>query len=131
MTEREPLSAQPSLDLGAQQPGLEPRGEGDRVDGDHPVEAAEIERHGACEPVCDGLDAAHDARSAAERDDRHAGLSAGRQHRPDLLRRTRVQDEIGRARSVSGAQPDEVGIGASCRVSDPGLAVVADMLGAD
>ena len=54
--------------------GLDPRRPRHRVDLEHPVEAAEIDRDDAGEPVTDGaLDAADDRRAAAVGDRRDAG----------------------------------------------------------
>ena len=62
------------------------------------------------EAVAQRLDAADDARAAAERHDRDPLLDAQLEQRPHLGGGLGIDDRVGRRLGVPGAHPDEVGI---------------------
>ena len=107
---------------------LDPRGAGDLVDFEHPVERLEVDRDDALEaPVDDRLDAADDARPAAERDHGGAGAERPLEHRLDVGLVTRAGDDVRRVGEVAAERADDVAIRAPVAVQRPLVVVgVAD-----
>ena len=89
VAERHALLAEAPLQLRAEQPGVDARGERRAVHVHGRRQPAEVERHHPREALAHRLHAAHDARAAAERDHRHAVLRAQPQHGRDQPRRRR------------------------------------------
>ena len=98
-------------------PGLDPRGARDRVDLEHPVERAEVDRHRARVVVADPrLDPADDAGPAAVGDRRRAGVGAPGEHRLDLGLVARPGDQVGRMLDLAAKAADDVAVGLAERV---------------
>jgi hypothetical protein len=111
--------------------GPQRRGERLGVDGDEPGQAAQIERHHRGEPGPARGEPADDRGAAAVGHDRDAVLGAHPQHGQHLVVVGGQHDGVRCVGRVPGAQPDQVGRGAAAGVADPGLVVLAQVVGAD
>ena len=126
----QPVLGELLVERRAEHPGLDPRRPRDRVDLEHPVERAEVDRHRARVVVADPrLDPADDAGAAAVGDRRGAGVGAPREHRLDLGLVARAGDEVGRVLEPAAKAADDVAVGLAERVRDALAAVVGDDLG--
>ena len=97
------------LEHRAEGAGLDARGPRDRIDLEHPVEAAEVDRDDAGEPVADGaLDAADDRRAAAVGD----RGDAGDEHQSS---RATTSASVGGKATTSGGRGARRGRRARCR----------------
>ena len=129
--EPQAVGAQRVVELGEPPPGLHARRARVRVDVEHRVQAAEVERHRRVPAPAHRRDAADDARAAPERDHRRALLRACVQHGLDLLVGGRRDDHVRRVLGRSRAQRQQVEVGLAGRAQHAGLRVVAHVLGAD
>ena len=91
--------------------------------------ARQVERDHGLEALAQRLDAADDARPAAERHDGHAPPGAGLEDRAHLLRGARRDHGVGCVETVAGAQPHEVRVAAARGVRHPCRVVLAEPAG--
>jgi hypothetical protein len=127
----EPPRAQQLLGGGCEGPRPEGRGERRGVDGDQPVQPAQVERHDPGEAGAARGEAADDRGAATEGHHRDPVPGADPQHGEDLGVVGRQDDDIRRVARVAGPQPDQVGGGPAAGVPDPALVVVAHLVGTD
>ena len=90
-----PCSASSASACGPRRPGLEGGGHRVGVDREQPVEADQVERDHAGEPVAAGGEPADDRGPAAERHERDVALDGPRDQGRDLLVRGRPDDGVG------------------------------------
>ncbi len=84
MAQREAVRAQLALEGGAEDARLDAGCTRERVDLEHAIEPAEIDRDGAAPPEIARLDTAHHARAAAVGDGREARARAPIEQRGDV-----------------------------------------------
>jgi len=114
------------VERGAEDAGLNPSGKGDRVDLEHPVEGAEVECHrGGVALAQPRLDAADDARPAAEGDRRGIRVRTPIEDRDDLLLRTRSGDQVRDVLVLAPESADDVAVGLAERMGEAVMLVVA------
>ena len=107
---------------------LDARRPRDRVDLEHAVQATERERDRPFVPRAgDRLDAAGDARPAADRDHRHARARGPREHALDVGLLARVHDEVGGMRDLAAEAAHDVHV----RAPEAEARAVVDGVGGD
>jgi hypothetical protein len=131
VAEGEPALGEERLGLGTPDARLERRRARDGVEFEEAVHPTEVEADDGVEPAAQRLDAADDARAAAERHDGDPGVGADGEHRTHLVVGRRRDDGVGGVARVAGAEPDEVGVAAAARAADARLAVGGDAVLAD
>ena len=134
MAQGEPAGPQAVLEVGPERPGPDQGRARDLVDLDDPAQRTEVDRDGPAVAVSDpGLDAADDARAAAEGHRRQPPVGAHLQHPPDVLGVAREGDHVGGPVEPPAEAADDVAIGAPHRVPDPvrriGAEDVAELVG--
>jgi hypothetical protein len=125
------VGAQGVVELGQPHPGSHAGEARAHVDVEDGVEPAEIEADRRLEPPAQRRDAADDARAAAERDHRRAGLGARAQDRVDLLVARRRDDHVGRVLACARPQREQVEIRLPRRAQHADPALLAHVPGAD
>lgn len=115
------------LALGAAQTGLQCRGAGHLVDGEQPVESAQVERDER--PLRGGREAADDGGAAAEGHGDDGVVGAGTEHGEDLVVVAREHDGRGDVVDLAGADAQQVGGRLSAGVPDTALGVLPQALG--
>ena len=119
------------LEVGPEHAGLDPREPGVLVDLEDLVHAAEVDGDDGALLLGQGVQAAGDVAAAAEGDEHEVGLAGQVDQGADVVLAARVDDRVGDAREVGGAQPEEVAQALAVRVHDPVEVVVGDVRRAD
>ena len=119
MTQGQPPFGEQLLGLGSEEPGLERRGPGDRVEVDQAGHSPQVEGDDAGETVAPGGQASHHRRAAAERHERDAVLGAPADHGGDLVVPVGSHDGVGSVAAVPGPHPQQVGRGLPPGTGDP------------
>ena len=102
----------------------EPRG---LVDLEHPVHAGEVDGDDGARLVARRLEAAGDARAAAERDHDRVGVERGAQDLGHLGLRAGAHDDVGHAAELAAALADEVAQALAAGVHHAVVGVVGDV----
>ena len=125
------LGVQLALEVGAEYAGLHARELRGRVDGEHAVHAGHVDRDDGPRLAGLRLEAARDARAAAERNYDGVGGERRLHHGHDLVLGTRPHHDVGKPAEVTAALADEVGQALAAPVHDAIVLVARDMAGAD
>ena len=114
VAQRQAVLAELSLEDRSGGAGLDPRGAGDLVDLEYPIERLEVDGDDALEAaVDDRLNAPDHARPAAERDHGGAGAERPLEHGLDVSLVTGAGDDVRRVGEVAAERADDVAIRAA------------------
>ena len=127
MPEREAVPAQGGVGLREPDSGLEHGHARALVDREHALQPPEIERDQRTEAPALALQAADDARAAAERHDRDALLGARAQHRRERVDVAGRDDRVRRGLAVPGPLGEQVEVGLAAAAQHARLAVVTQL----
>ena len=131
MPEREAVFAEQAFGVRPGDPGPENGLAGHLVEGDQPVEAAQIKRHHGAELAADRIEPADHAGAAAERDHGDAVLGAVAQDRGDGVVVAGQQHGVGRVLDAGVLAPQQVEGGLAAGAQQPIAVGGAAVLGAD
>src|ERR1700740_1491443 len=127
MAQREPVRSQLRLQGRAQRPRPDPRRSRRTIHLEHPPDVSKIDADRAAVALADiGLDAADDARAAAERNRGCTDVTAPLQHRRQLALVARTRHKIGAMRVITPKRTHQIAKRPPIRVRGPLIGIRAE-----
>ncbi len=124
VTQRQPVRLQLLLQRGARGPRLDARGAGDRIDVEHPIQSAEVDRDRR-RLLHARLHSADDAGAAAVGDRGRVDRDAPFEHALEVGLVGRVGDHVGRVVEAAAQSPHQVAVGLAVGVGGARIGLCA------